>query len=262
VSGALRLIATFARIGLANELAYRANFWFQAFESTLGLATALAAVGVVFRQTETLGGWQAEELVALVGVYYLVYGAINLVIAPSLERFMEDVRQGTLDFTLTKPEDAQLLVSVCEFRVWKLCDVALGAGVLAIALARLSVDLGPGHALAFGIALLAGSAIVYGFWIVLASCAFWFVRVENLMMIFWSMYTAGRWPVGIYPTWLRWTLTLVVPVAFAVTVPAEAVAGRLELASLAGAVALAVALLAGSRALFRLGLRRYSGASA
>jgi ABC-2 type transport system permease protein len=175
---------------------------------------------------------------------------------------MEDVRQGTLDYTLTKPADAQLLVSISEFRVWRLVDVALGAAVLGVALVRLAPGLGPARALAFGVALLAGVAIVYGFWIVLATCAFWFVRIENIMMIFWSMYTAGRWPVGLYPGWLRWTLTLVVPVAFAVTVPAEAVAGRLDAATLAGAVALALALLAASRAFWKAGLRHYSGASA
>lgn len=39
---------------------------------------------------------------------------------------------------------------------------------------------------------------------------------------------AGRWPVGIYPIWLRMGLTFIVPLAFAVTVPAEAVSGRLD----------------------------------
>jgi ABC-2 type transport system permease protein len=259
---ALRLLLTFARIGALNELAYRANFWFQAFESSVNLAMVLGAVAIVFRQTDSLGGWRADELVALVGVYYLVYGAIHLVVAPSLERFMQDVRQGTLDYTLTKPEDAQLLVSISEFRVWRLVDVALGAGVLAFALVRLSASVGAAQALAFAVALAAGSAIVYAFWIVLATCSFWFIRVENIMMIFWSMYAAGRWPVGIYPPWLRWTLTLLVPVAFAVTVPAEAISGRLEPATLAGAVALAVALLVVSRAFWKHGLRHYSGASA
>jgi len=76
------------------------------------------------------------------------------------------------------------------------------------------------------------------------------------------MYTAGRWPIGIYPQWLRWALTLVVPVAFAVTVPAQAVSGRLSGAMLAGAFALALGLLAFSRWFWLQGLRHYSGASA
>ena len=259
---ALRLMAVFFRIGAMNEMAYRANFWIQTFESLMGLGTALAVVAVVFNQTDDLGGWQAAELVALVGVYFLVYGAIQLVIAPSLQRFMEDVRQGTLDFTLTKPEDAQLLVSVSEFRIWKLLDVLLGSTVLAIALVQLSANVGVAAAASFGVSLIAGAAIVYSFWLVLATLSFWFIRIENILMIFWSMYTAGRWPVGIYPPWLRWMLTLVVPVAFAVTVPAEAISGRVEPASLVGAVALAVAMLAGSRWFWKRGLVHYSGASA
>ena len=258
----LRLLWVFLRIGAMNELAYRANFWVQVFESLMALGTALAVVAVVFHQTETLAGWRPEELLALVGVYFLVLGAINLVIAPSLTRFMEDVRQGTLDFTLTKPEDGQLLVSVSEFRIFKLLDVVLGSGVVVAALARLSAEVGAAQTLAFGVTLVAGGAIVYSFWLILATCSFWFIRIENIVMIFWSMYWAGRWPVGIYPPWLRFALTVLVPIAFAVTVPAEALSGRLGPATLAGAVALAGVLLAASRWFFGRGVRHYSGASA
>lgn len=257
----LRLLLLYARLGFLNEAAYRANFWVQVFESALALATALGAVGLIFAQTETLAGWRPAELVALVGVYFLVLGAIQLVIAPSLSRFMEDVREGTLDFTLVKPEDAQLLVSVSDFRVWKLLDLGLGAVTLGIALWRLSASIGPREALGFAVALVAGGASVYAFWMILATLSFWFLRIENILMIFWSTYTAARWPIGIYPAWLRTTLTVVVPVAIAVTVPAEAVTGRLTGAALLGSVALAAALLVASRAFWKLGLRRYSGAS-
>ena len=245
-----------------GELAYRVNFFVQLFQSFLGLGTALAGLAVVFSHTDTLGGWRPDELVALVGVYLLVGGAINLVIQPSMERLIESVREGTLDFTLTKPEDAQLLVSVQAVQIWKLIDVVLGAGVLIVALVRLGDAVGAGQAAAFAVALLAGGAIVYSFWLILATCSFWFVRVENILVIFQSMYEAGRWPVSLYPGWLRFALTFLVPVAFATTVPAEALAGRLTGQTLLGAVALAAALLVASRLFWRVGIRYYSGASA
>src|ERR687883_307233 len=113
----LRLIYVFFRLGILNELQYRANFFVQLFQSALQLGTALGVLAVV-------------------GVFFLTGGLINLLIQPSMQRFMEDVRQGTLDFTLTKPEDAQLLVSVRQVQVWKLVDVALGLGVLGVALVR------------------------------------------------------------------------------------------------------------------------------
>lgn len=258
----LRLLWAFLRVGVLSELAYRVNFFVQLFQSILQLGTALAGLAVVFSYTDRLGGWRPAELVALVGVYLLVGGAIQLVIQPSMEYLIESVREGTLDFTLTKPEDAQFLVSVQQVQVWQLIDVVLGVGVLAVALARLGAGIGAWQAAAFAVALLAGGAIVYSFWLILATCSFWFVRAENILVIFQSVYEAGRWPLSLYPQWLRWALTFVVPVAFAVTVPAQALTGRLTAQTLGGAVLLATFLVAASRWFWHAGIRYYSGASA
>jgi ABC-2 type transport system permease protein len=195
-------------------------------------------------------------------VYFLVGGLINLVIQPSMTKLMEDVRQGTLDFMLTKPEDSQVLISVRQVQIWQLVDIVLGLIVIIAALVRLGVTVGIGQALGFGLALLCGAAIVYSFWLILATCSFWFVKIDNILVIFQSMYEAGRWPVTIYPAWMRVMLTFLVPVAFAVTVPAEAVVGRITLATLAGAVGLALLLLIVSRWFWGVGVRHYSGASA
>ncbi len=258
----LRLLWTFFRIGVMGETQYRVNFAIQLFQSLLGLVTALAGLAVVFAYTDTLGGWGPNEVLALVGVYILVGGVIGVVIQPSMEEFIESVREGTLDFTLTKPEEAQLLVSIQDVDIWEVLNIVLGLGVLGVALGRLGETVGPAQAAAFGVMLLAGGVIVYSFWLILATLSFWFLRVENILVIFQSVYEAGRWPVSIYPGWLRFGLTLIVPVAFAVTVPAEALTGRLDWPTAMAAVALAAGLLVVSRLVWRVGLRRYSGASA
>ena len=258
----LRLLWIYLRVGVMNELAYRVNFFVRLFQSLLELGTALAGLAVVFSYTDTLGGWRPDEILALLGVYFLVGGVISVVIQPSMEGFIESVREGTLDFTLTKPEDAQLLVSVQAVDLWGFIDVLLGSGVLIVALARLGERVGGLEAAMFGAMLTAGIGIVYAFWLILATCSFWFVRVENILVIFQSMYQAGRWPVSLYPGWLRYGLTFLVPVAFATTVPAEALTGRLNTETMLGALALAAALLLASRAFWRTGIRHYSGASA
>ncbi len=257
----LRLLFVFWRVGILGELSYRSNFLFHLFESVLELGTALAGLAVVFSHTSTLAGWRPDEIVALVGIYFLVSGAIRTVIQPSMERLIEAVHEGTLDFTLTKPEDAQLLVSVQRVEIWSITDIVLGSGVLAVALVRLGANVGVSEAAAFAAALAAGGVIVYSFWLMLATLSFWFVRVENMLQIFSSMYEAGRWPVSFYPRWMRFMLTFLIPVAFATTVPAQALAGHLTWRTLAGAFALAAALLVISRVFWRIGIRRYSSAS-
>ena len=258
----IRLFVAFFRVSVMGETAYRVNFFFQLLQSLINLGVSLGGLAVIFSYTGDLGGWRPDEVLALIGVYFLVGGIIGLIIQPGMEEFIESVRTGTLDFSLTKPEDAQVIISIQRIDIWKLIDVVMGLGVLAVALVRLGENIGFTEAATFIGMLLAGAVIIYSFWLILATIAFWFVRVENILVIFQSMYEAGRWPVSLYPGWLRYGLTFVVPVAFATTVPAEALTGRLDLVTLLSAVGVAVVLFIASRIFWRVGLRHYSGTSA
>jgi ABC-2 type transport system permease protein len=262
MTNALRLLRLHVRLGLLSDLAYRSNFWFQIVESLLVVATSILSLGVVFYQTDELAGWRPYELVALLGVYFLVRGLLSLVVSPSFEKLLADVRSGGLDFVLVKPVDAQLLVSIQEVRIWKGIDALLGVALIAFALTRLQVPLGPLELAGFALALAAGATIVYSVWLVLVTLSFWLIRVENILVIFWNLFWCARWPVRIYPGWLRWLLTLVVPVGFAVTVPAEALAGRIHATDLVWGTAIALASLVLSRLFWLRGLRHYAGASA
>lgn len=258
----LRLFATYFRISAMGEMAYRLNFFVQLFQSLLQLGTAIGGFAVIFTYTQSLGGWRPDEVLALVGVYTLVGGLIGLVIYPGMELFIESVRDGMLDFTLVKPADAQLLITVHQVDIWKLIDIGLGFGVLGVALIRLREHVGIQEAAFFMLMLLIGAIIIYSFWLILATLSFWFVRVENILEIFRSMYEAGRWPVSLYPGWLRFILSFIIPVAFVTTVPVEALTGRLTPGTLLTAAVVAVILFIVSRFFWRIGLRQYSGTSA
>jgi ABC-2 type transport system permease protein len=257
-----RLMWNFFRVGALNELQYRANLILQLFNSLLALVTGLVGLALVFSYTNQLGGWSRPELLAVMGVHILMGGLIRMAIQPNMERLMGDVEDGTLDYVLTKPADAQVLVSVREIRIWQAVDVLMGLLVLLIAVFQMQAGIGIGQTLGFVAALGMGGLMIYSFWLVLTSGAFWVVRVDNIIQLFDGVYQAGRWPVGIYPDWLRTTLTFLVPVAFAVTVPAEAMTERLTPQILAGSFVFTCVLLALSRQVWKIGLRRYSGASA
>jgi ABC-2 type transport system permease protein len=252
----------FFRVGALNELQYRVNFVMQVFQSALALGTGLVVLALVFSHTAELRGWTQPELLAVLGVHILMGGVIRAGIQPNMDRLMEEVRDGKLDYALTKPEDAQLLISLREVRIWQGVEVVTGAVVLGYALTRLEAQTGPVDALAFGAMLLTGAAMIYSFWLVLATGAFWLVRMDMAVELFQGVYQTGRWPVGVYPPLLRVSLTFLVPIAFAITVPAEAATGRLEWQTVVVAALFGTALFAFARWFFRRGLRRYSGASA
>lgn len=257
-----RLLYLFLRVGFMNEVQYRVNFFVQLLESAIALATGLIVLALVFSYTNSLNGWSQAELLVVMGVHIFIGGVIKMIVQPNMVRLMDDIVEGTLDYMLTKPEDAQLLVSVREFRFWQIVDVVVGLVVIGWGLIDLRGAITVANSATFLVTLLFGSLILYSFWLMIASLAFWFTRIHDIVTIFETMYQAGRWPIGVYPSWLRLILTFLIPVAFAVTIPAEAMTARLTLTTLLGAAALAVGLFVVGRLIWRWGLSNYAGASA
>jgi len=258
----IKLAWTYFRIGMMNELQYRVNFFIQLLQSAIAVATGLIGLSLVFGQVDTLAGWTRSELLAVMGIHILMGGVIRSLIQPNMDRLMQDVLNGTLDFALVKPADSQALVSVREFRFWQLTDVIVGLVILSIAVTQLHEQMGALQVIAFLTALLMGSIMLYCVWLMVTSIAFWVVRVNDIVNLFEGLYAAGRWPVSIYPDWLRTGMTFLVPVAFAVTVPAEAMTNRLTPETMLFALGLTILFMLLARGVWMLGLRNYSGASA
>ena len=258
----VRIFRSFLSTEFQFEMEYRTNFFMGIFEMLLVVGTSLAAVLVIFSHTGSLNGWSLPQMVALTGVYYLVQGGVNIVFSPSFERLMEHVRQGTLDFTLLKPASAQFLVSTRHLSLVRVVDLFMGVGVMAAGLVMLGNSLSLGSVLVFIVTLCAGIACVYALLLTLVTLAFWFVRIENLLAIFWAFTDAGRFPIDVYPGWLRLTLATVVPIGIAVTVPAEAISGRLSPESLLTMLAGTIFAVGFATWFWRRGLQSYTGASA
>lgn len=214
----VRLVGVFFRLGVMNELQYRANFFIAAFQSLLAVAVGIAVLALVYSHTATLNGWTESQLYVILGIQILLGGVVHAAIQPNMERIADEVRDGKLDFALTKPQDSQLIVSIRQLNIWQGVDVISGAIVIAVGVARLHAGIGAGHVLAFLGLLALGAVLLYCFWLALATGAFWIVNMWFLSDLFEGMYQTGRWPIGVYPGWLRYSMTYLVPVGFAVTV--------------------------------------------
>lgn len=259
---AFRVSWLYLKLGVLNELQYRVNFFVSLFQMAIALVTGLVVLALVYSHTEELNGWTQPELLCVLGIQIMMGGLIRTSIQPNMTRLIQEVQDGKLDFTLTKPEDSQVLVSVREVRIWQVVDILSGAIVLGVGLSRITTDVGVIDVIAFAVTLALGAVLIYCFWLILATIAFRVVNMWTAVELFDGIFQTGRWPIGIYPPWLRFGVTFLVPIAFAVTVPAEALTSRLDWQTLGLAVVFSVALFAVTRWFWRVGLRSYTGASA
>ena len=258
-----RLIGEFFKVSTQAEMAYRANFFIRILNALLNLVTGVLSLTVIFNRVESIKGWELPSAMALLGVYLLLTALRGLFISPSLESVAGmdgEIWQGTFDFTLLRPVNKQFLVSFRHWRVLVLFDLVLALGVLGYAIHLLEANLDFLMILQFILTLAAGVTLLYSALLAFSAMVFW----NSGFLFTWiinDLFQLARYPVGIYPCWLRLILTWIIPVGLMTTIPAQALSGTLSWSWLLLTLGFTLVVLLGASWLFRQGLRKYTSAS-
>jgi ABC-2 type transport system permease protein len=259
-------MAAFARFGLANELAFRANFLVKIVVEVLWLGILLLFYGTIFTKTNVVADWNRDQYLFFIGCHYALSGVVEALFLTNCTNFPEMIRTGDLDFILLRPIDEQFLVSTRWVDWSAVASVLLGTGVMGVALYNLQWAFNALQAGAFLALFTCGVAMAYSFILLLSSLSVWMVRNQNLMELWWLFTTLMRYPREIYQG--RWGFpfglffTFVVPVVLVVNVPARVMVKPLYDPYLfAIMVGGSLALLWASRRFFLFALRSYRSAS-
>jgi ABC-2 type transport system permease protein len=257
----LKLLAILYRYSILKELEYRVNFIANVFMSVFWLAWAIIGVSVFFLYRQKMGDWTYPEVLMVVGLFTFFNGVMEALLRPNVGAIIEQIRDGTFDFVLTKPINAQFIASLRNLIVWRLVDVIIGLSLIAFALNLLDISPTLDRIAIFTIMLTAAIFIVYSLWLAMSSLAFWFVRIDNMAELFYAFYEAGRYPVTIYRGPVRALLTFIVPIAFVTTFPASALLGRLDSSTVWIGIIFAIVFLIASNRFWNFAIKHYSSAS-
>lgn len=257
----LRLFAVQLRASLLLGLQYRADFLIDGIISVFWALTAVIPLFVVFQDRTRVAGWTFGESVIVVGWFTLLEGILEGGINPSLANVVEHIRQGTLDFILLKPADAQFLVSTARFELWRVTNAFTALAMFGYGLSKVGHMPTVGGILSAGVLLCASTLVLYSLWIITVSAAFYVVRVDNLTFLFNAIFDAARWPVSVFRGVIRFVFTFVVPLAVMTTFPAEALLGRLPGRVVGFSVLGAIGFAGVARWVWLRSIARYTSAS-
>ena len=254
-----RLFAAGFSMSLRRTLTYRTNLLFDIALAVAGLLSSLGTVLLVFTRTDHLAGWTRPETFVLVGTYQLLTGVKAAFLDPNLAWFpSRGIREGTLDTYLLQPAPSLFLASLATAAPLALVQAVLGLGV--VGLGAYGHPPSPLGVAAWLLLVLAGAAVTWALGVLLACLAFWAPRL-NLGVLHGAAWEFGRYPVDIYSRWLRRLLTFAFPVAAITTWPTRTLIHGPDLSIMLTAVVLAAGFTAGTTLLWRLGMRRYTGAT-
>ncbi len=255
----LSLLLLFFRTSVMAEAEYRLNFLISTLSSVGNAVGGLFALSFFYQNGGSLGGWSWNDVIVVLGVFTVVEGFSQSVLNPNLNRIVDHVQKGTLDFILLKPIDSQFWLSTRHISLWGIPNVLSGIALILYGISKVGVS--PVSLLWGTFMLVIGIVILYSLWFMLGTLSVWFVKIYNVTHVLKAIVEGGRFPITAYPVLYRFFMTFVVPVAFLTTVPAETFLGKgRPLYTMLGLL-LSVVFFLLSRSFWRFALRFYTSAS-
>lgn len=256
----LRALPTLLRVGVAETLAYRAEFLIWILTTTLPLV--MLALWTSVAAEAPFQGYSSADFVA----YYLA-GLIvrNLTGSWVAWQISEEIRMGVMAMRLLRPIHpfiafAASHLAAIPFRTIVALPIAvvllLSSGASALATEPLQLALVvPALALAW--------LITFSVLFAIGALGFLFTKTMALMNVYFglfSLFAGYLLPIPLLPSWLR-AIAEVSPFRFMYSVPVELMTRSIDARELAilmaGQVAWTVACLAGALWVWNRGLRHF-----
>lgn len=258
----LRLLIRFMLVSINAQAGFRADFVLGMIISTLWLLAYVMVITTVFFNTKSVAGWSQSEVLIIFGLFELLGGLTEMFIWSNIQGFSQIVRDGSMDYIITKPLDSQFHV---VFRRFNLSSIGVfGAGIVAVWYGFAHIAYRPDllHIAATLVLLLCGITLYYSVAIIVETLAFWFIRLDNISVLLDVTYVVARYPLNIFEGFMQKIVFYVIPLAFFATVPTQVLLGKVPIVPwVTAGVVLATVFFIVSRLFWFQGLRAYSSAS-
>jgi ABC-2 type transport system permease protein len=260
----LRAYLQYWRINLLTLIEYRANFVMWFFFAIVYHGVALGALYVTMRQFPSMNGWDFRQMFFLYALWMTGHELHNTVFF-TVVSVPEYVREGRFDRFLVRPLDTLFQVLTVPQQIVP-DALVLAVATLAFATSAAHVRVDWVFLTFVPLVVLGGALIDLGISLGVATCSFWFIRVDTLRWVVMSLeQDFTRYPISIYTRGVRIVLTFVLPFAFMNYFPAtyflQKTDAGMYLNPAVGLLtpAIGLAWLAASYAFWLTGLRHYQG---
>ncbi len=211
----------FWRLNFLTLLEYKANFVIWFLFSLVYNGVAVGAIWVTMTRFSSMNGWTYQEVFFLYTIFMLGH-TLNNTLFFTVGNVPELIREGTFDRYLVRPLNPLFQVLSSPGQNWPdelvlaFIFFAIAQGVVHLQWSAATVGL-------LFAAMIGGSFIDFAVQLVIATLAFWFIRLDALRWVVMSLENDfTRYPLSIYTRSVRIVLGFVFPFAFMNYFPATA----------------------------------------
>ena len=118
------IYAALWKTSVTREMSFKGNFILWIIVELLWFGLQLSFVGVVFRQTQTIGTWSMWQVVLLTGASNFIQQIYQAFFLVNCTNLSELVRTGKMDFLLLLPVNTRFVVSTRQVDISSFANAA------------------------------------------------------------------------------------------------------------------------------------------
>lgn len=225
---------------------------------TVNFLLQLYLIQIIFTHTQTIAGWKREEVFLIAGISQLFGTIFSLLFLRSINHLINEITEGNMDLILTKPFSSQFYYSFYLIRAFEVFNILAPLVLIWYSITNLSNNFSILQILILVIMLICGLLIFYSIYISIAAITFWVGRFSAFSSLYRIFTAPLAVPTDIYGKNVNNFLTFVFPLAFAITIPAKVLLGKLGFLYLGISVFLALVFIFASTRIWNTALKRYS----
>lgn len=257
----LRIWLEFIKMSVMADSEYRLNFVVRIFGELVWYTAQLSVFEVLYTHTPTLNGWDINAVRVFMGTLFVGDVLYMILFMENMDALSNLVRKGELDLYLVKPINSQFMVSCRKISVAYLMNFGLVIGYLVWAMSRWPVVYTLPQMAAFFVLVLCGVTISYCMRFLFGMVVLVLHDAGNVQFIWYQLYRLATRPDILYPTYLRYLVLTILPVAFIASVPARTLVEGPSWQWLGAGLLAAGTFLTMTSFLWHRALRRYASAS-
>lgn len=215
-----RLYIKFIQQYIKTLIEYRMDFILGIIGFLLVQSVGIIFIGFIFNSIPSLEGWNYYQILFIYGFAQIPRG-IDHVLTDQLWIFSsQTIVKGQFDKYLVRPLNPLFQVIVERFQPDGFGEIIIGIILLCTAWAKLGVQITAGKIVALIFLVICAAFIYTAIKLAVASLAFWVKFAQSYMFMVYQLSTFVKYPISIYPKWIKSTLTFIVPFAFTGYFPA------------------------------------------
>lgn len=219
----LHLYFSYIKRSIIARLEYKKDTFISIISFFMTNAAAIISISFILDSIPSLDGWSMAEIGFLYG-FSMMPVAIDHLFSDDLWTVAYfKVKSGELDRLFLRPVPVLFQVIAETFQLEGLGELIVGIVMLSVCGTLINVSWTFPLILLLIVATLFGGLIITSIKIIFASLAFIFKRSGPLLQVAYNLISYTRYPLSIFPKFIKVLLTFIFPFALFISYPIETV---------------------------------------